>query len=1011
MTGGTFKTRAKGPEPLTRQKVVDTLKQHGVTDPEVLKGWTEGWPHTAESRAEGGGVKRRLPEGLSQTDVDAALHGPGWERIPGAPEHSEAQRFYPRMRVNPDAWDARFGPRGDAPESTNIEDRRARGGSIEFLQGGGGTDPIPTPPPVDPTPPPTPEPAADPIAGSDLIHPPLPDDQNQQRKQQLGLVPGMFAEGGDVERSEPTWREMLDPKVLGMAAQMYLGIPYMVLGAAAGGLGNRLYGDPERFFPMTRSEESKMRRRERESPSPYAEGGDVEGYDFEKDRLPPPPGMAGGGLLRSGIESILMPTRRAATRGLSRPVRDLPQKTLTVGGEPFTPRPSPEVRQLAQQYMEEKGLPYRTLENYVPVDVPRAKAIAHEYDIMPHLPEDPSIQRAYDALARETRDQYEMLQRAGNYKFEPFKPGPVGSDPYAANPRLAQKDFLENKHMYYFPSEQGFGLPGEEAFAKANPMMAPSGVKIEGKEVPFNDLFRVVHDVFGHHKEGFGFRAAGEENAWRSHGRMYSPEALPAMTAETRGQNSWVNFGPHAEFNKTASGADTIYAPQKIGRLPDWIIHSGRLTPLGIAGAAALPEGEPERKQEGGIVGDDSRAAEEAREHAAARSARAVQPRSVTGQSEGRPGEDVEDPWAPAKRIGKAIFDPTSPMEWAMLPLGVPGRFGRPLAKAGIAAVGGLLDTMGEAEAGKAAAARKLITRPAIHTEPQMFDYSRLREVPDVPQFDLERYVPPRGVPETATSLAKPENIARINSVVRQGAKAGGLEWYNTMPLREAFIAELGPEQGPAAFARYMDYVASTSPHSAVPINVRNASYYYGLGQRGDPMPTMHIEQVLNKRGVHQPKWKLDEPLPSPYGHEAQTLHVQNATNVLNQGGIPLANQKPASFSQNLQGNWRPVTIDTHNARLIGLPRDAPSKTEYGFLEAMQQREAERLGMTPAQYQASAWIGGGAETGLRSTADPFLRVFEQRVRLTADKTGVPPEQVLRRFIRGEMPLLKFGGGV
>jgi len=782
--------------------------------------------------------------------------------------------------------------------------------------------------------------------------------------------------------------------------------------------------------------------------------------------------LAGGGLIRSGIESILMPTRRAATRELSRPVRDLPQKTLTVGGEPFTPRPSPEVRQLAQQYMEEKGLPYRTLENYVPVDVPRAKAIAREYDIMPHIPDDPSIQRAYDALARETRDQYEMLQRAGKYKFEPFKPGPVGSDPYAANPRLAQKDFLENRHMYYFPSEQGFGLPGEEAFAKANPMMKPSGVKIEGKEVPFNDLFRVVHDVFGHHKEGFGFRAAGEENAWRSHGRMYSPEALPAMTAETRGQNSWVNFGPHAEFNKTASGADTIYAPQKIGRLPDWIIHSGRLTPLGIAGLTALPEGEPEppeKKAEGGLVqlagdvirlpimpgpeagyptdlellegrfmrglpltpqpstpmwqrleeqkrrspgprgradGGETEEAEGARTAAAARTARAVQPRSITGQSEGRPGEDVDDPWAMAKQLGTMVL-PTSPTDLGLMVLGGPLRW--PLK----AAVVGLSAAMhpSEAEAGKLAAAKKLITRPAIHTEPQMFDYSRLHETPNVPQFDLERYVPPRGVPETATSLATPENIARINSVVRQGAKAGGLEWYNTMPLREAFIAELGPEKGPVAFQRYMDYVASTSPHSAVPINVRNASYYYGLGQRGDPMPTMHIEQVLNKRGVYQPKWKLDEPLPSPYGHEAQTLHVQNATNVLNQGGIPLVNQKPASFSQNLQGNWRPVTIDTHNARLIGLPRDAPSKTEYGFLEAMQQREAERLGMTPAQYQASAWIGGGEQTGLRSAADPFLRVFEQRVRLTAEKTGVPPEQVLRRFIRGEMPLLKFGGGV
>ena len=105
--------------------------------------------------------------------------------------------------------------------------------------------------------------------------------------------------------------------------------------------------------------------------------------------------------------------------------------------------------------------------------------------------------------------------------------------------------------------------------------------------MPFNDLFRIVHDVFGHAKEGVGFRAAGEENAWRSHARMYSPEALPAMTAETRGQNSWVNYGPQAAANRGASAAGTIYAPQKIGMLPDWVIQSGRMSPLAIGALGA----------------------------------------------------------------------------------------------------------------------------------------------------------------------------------------------------------------------------------------------------------------------------------------------------------------------------------------------------------------------------------------------------------------------------------------
>ena len=302
--------------------------------------------------------------------------------------------------------------------------------------------------------------------------------------------------------------------------------------------------------------------------------------------------LAGGGVVKSAMERMLRASRGQA------PIRGLPQKPLDVGGEQFIPGPSADVREAAEQYMREKGLPYTPLQNYVPVDEPRARAIARAYDVMPHKPTDPEVQRSYEALAKETRDQYELLKRSGA-KFEPV-PRDM-PDPYGATPRLAAKDFLENKHMYYFPTEAGFGSEASGVVAKeGQKMLEPSGVKIGGKEVPFNDLFRVVHDVFGHHKEGVGFRAAGEENAWRSHGRMYSPEALPAMTSETRGQNSWVNYGPYAKQNKGASAADTVYAPQKLGVIPPWVVRSGRMTPLGVAGAAAaLEEGDREREESG----------------------------------------------------------------------------------------------------------------------------------------------------------------------------------------------------------------------------------------------------------------------------------------------------------------------------------------------------------------------------------------------------------------------------
>jgi hypothetical protein len=56
---------------------------------------------------------------------------------------------------------------------------------------------------------------------------------------------------------------------------------------------------------------------------------------------------------------------------------------------------------------------------------------------------------------------------------------------------------------------------------------------------------------------------------------MYSPLARMAMTSETRGQNSWLNYGPHGEKNRTARTEDTVFAPQKIGVLPHWAHHEG----------------------------------------------------------------------------------------------------------------------------------------------------------------------------------------------------------------------------------------------------------------------------------------------------------------------------------------------------------------------------------------------------------------------------------------------------
>ena len=255
----------------------------------------------------------------------------------------------------------------------------------------------------------------------------------------------------------------------------------------------------------------------------------------------------------------------------SRPPLDGLPQTVKVNGKQVVFGPFQPARQAAEDYMAGAGLEYVPPTTYAKVDRQRATRIASAYERMPHAPNDPEVRESYRAMIDETLAQYEALKATGLV----VEPNPPNTDPYG-NPRNAILDVVENNHMWFFPTNEGFGGDAvSDVDVAENPLLEETGEVINGYRMTANDVFRVVHDYFGHIKEGNGFRAGGEENAWRAHSAMYSPKARRAMTSETRGQNSWVNYGPHGEFNRTASGADTEYAAQKTGLLPEWVAEEG----------------------------------------------------------------------------------------------------------------------------------------------------------------------------------------------------------------------------------------------------------------------------------------------------------------------------------------------------------------------------------------------------------------------------------------------------
>jgi hypothetical protein len=221
-----------------------------------------------------------------------------------------------------------------------------------------------------------------------------------------------------------------------------------------------------------------------------------------------------------------------------------------------------------------------------------------------------------------------------------------------------------------------------------------------------------------------------------------------------------------------------------------------------------------------------------------------------------------------------------------------------------------------------------------------------------------------------------------------------------------------------------------------VPENARNASYYYWLEQQGLPVPLKGGEN------------------PAPYGHLAQNLHRQNAAAIRSGGYFdPVKNPKPTSFSQNLQGNFLPVTVDAHAFKAPAMVKQdpaflltslkeekgqpsiypqrmyesgeltmanalkrpvlwagKPNANEYAAMEQYYKSLAREAGLAPAQGQGAGWAGGGELTGLGSVAgDPFMRAVENRAILTARERGITPAEALSQMMRGKAPLIGVAG--
>lgn len=209
-------------------------------------------------------------------------------------------------------------------------------------------------------------------------------------------------------------------------------------------------------------------------------------------------------------------------------------------------------------------------------------AIANAYEALPQY--DPAAIPAYRALAAETERQYRAITGEGGLRVTAWR---GEGEPYASSQEMLAD--IKRGHIYFFTTEAGFGTEnGGAAFDERNPLLVGTNVTVvdtngEPHTMLVNDMFRVVHDYIAHGVTESSFGPLGEERAWAAHmATIEHPDARRALTTETRGQNSWVNFGPHIRRADgtvpTRGDADFVpqqnrpFAPQKTALLPDDVV-------------------------------------------------------------------------------------------------------------------------------------------------------------------------------------------------------------------------------------------------------------------------------------------------------------------------------------------------------------------------------------------------------------------------------------------------------
>lgn len=641
---------------------------------------------------------------------------------------------------------------------------------------------------------------------------------------------------------------------------------------------------------------------------------------------PPPPERPRGGLL-------------------GEPLPGMPNVVTLKNGQKVNVGPLPAAQEAAAEYSLDSGIPYVRREEAAQVNEDLGKRTAAAYDALKHDPTNPDVKSAYDDLVKETLAQYQAMKRAG-VKVELWHPD-MKDSPYAEQgPRGALEDLRNNNHLWVFPTERGFGGSAEEAAAAADHPLnqLTKEVDANGRPMYANDVFRAVHDFFGHAKEGNGFRAAGEYNAFLEHSGMYSPNARRAMATETHGQNSWVNFGPDAAANQGASEVGTRYAPQKAGLLSDDLIEESR-----------NPGSAPQVPSSGDTSFNPEELEAQSRQ---AQTVRNPQRNAFPGIYD-NPHSIVQDvPVAPEDPILRQLFGVTR----------------QDLSDAALAREGNLPGTLpGAAAKPKGSKAADAVMTPQ-NTQRLVDLLQEARNRPELFHGMTGWYnmdpLYAKFVQEFGKDAA-PAAYSRFNTLMGMASPGSDV----LTEINRGTAAHMMAQKG--LFDDFVKYGGQAED------------------RRGRKFPSL-LENVIG-----HPYHSTAQAIPMQRYLESGELQMQSpkVPMYIQASGVPetgFQTRTPVGDAHWSRGvGLADVRTAKHFAGSVTNPEMSQLAPWY------RDQVAAQAGLQAVPAQALQWGALGQKTGVATAVGaPKLELFAQQVRKAAERAGVTPEEMLRRIIRG-----------